>query len=104
MANIKKEEKDAKIAVIAVRFTVAQKEKIEEEAKKNNMGVSGYIRAKAIQEGSPQVRRETNRICQLVKVEETLGELKRKMKTKSLGKIQRAINDLEREVTGLWRY
>ena len=43
MANIKKEEKDAKMVVITVRFTVAQKEKIEEEAKKNNMGVSGYI-------------------------------------------------------------
>lgn len=104
MANIKKAEKDAKMAVIAVRFTTAQKEKVEEEAKKNNMGVSSYIRAKAIQESPLQVRKETNRICKLVRVEEALGELKRKMKTGSLEKFQNAVNNLEEEVKGLWRY
>ena len=103
MANIKKAEKDVKVAPIAVRFTAEQKEKITAEAKRNNLDVSAYIRAKAIEESPLQISRETDRICRLVRVEEALGELKRKAKTESLEGIQNAINNLGEEIKELWR-
>ena len=104
MANIKKAEEDQKNKIITVRLTAEQRKMIEKASAENGMNMSEFMLAKAIQKGGVQVRKENNRICKLVNIEEDLGVLKERIKVKHSNiEILEAINHLEQEIINLWR-
>lgn len=103
MSNIKKKDKYKKSVNMSLRLTAEQKEKIDSEAKKNNMSVSDYVVKKATEKGGLRISRESERICRLVKIQEELNMLKDNIRaTNSDEGVLKRINNLEKEFDELW--
>lgn len=103
MSNIKKKNKYRKSENMSLRLTERQKEKIENSAKRNNMSASEFVVKKATEDGRLHTSREYERIYRLVKTEETLGKLLRKIQATNPEKdILDELNNLGEEINELW--
>ena len=105
MSNIKKKDKYKKTVNMSLRLTEEQRGKIENAAKKNNMSISDYVVKKATESGRLRSSREYARICGLVKTEEAMGQLLKKIRATSPNKeLIDCFNNTERVIRELWHF
>lgn len=105
MANIKKKDADCKNAIITVRATQEQKEKIEKKAKNNKQSLSMYMLETCLYKKHVNTINEQKRLEHLIRAQDALECLGRSLKKEyPTADTQDVFNRLKEEVKMLWQY